>query len=64
MVNYSFQSIPFGKQSLRKHKNLNPNTTNYNLSLGLNSLDSNLGKLNNTSNYLSPFYLYSLQSAN
>jgi len=64
MVNYAFQSIPFGKQSIRKHKNLNPNTTNYNLSLGLNSLDSNLQKLTSNSNYLSPLYMYSLQNAN
>jgi hypothetical protein len=64
MINYPFQSVSTGKQSVRKHKNLNENTTNYNLSLGINSLDSNLAKLSNTSNFISPSYVYSLQKAN
>jgi hypothetical protein len=64
MVNYPFQSIATGKQSVRKHKNLNENTTNYNLSLGINSLDSNLVKLSKTSNFVSPSYVYNLQKAN
>ena len=64
MLNYAFQSVASEKQSVRKHKNLNANTTNYNLSFGINSLDSNLNKLNNNSNYMSPFYSYSLQNSN
>jgi hypothetical protein len=64
MINYSFQNIPFGKQSLNKHKNLNDNTTNYNLSLGLNSLDSNLTKFSFNSNYLSLFDNYNLKKTN
>jgi hypothetical protein len=64
MINYAFQSIASEKQSVRKHKNLNPHTTNYNLSLGINSLESNLNKLNNNTNFVSPFYSYSLQNTN
>jgi hypothetical protein len=64
MINYSFQNIPFGKQTPLKHKNLTENTTNYNLSLGLNSLDSNLIKTNLVSNFTSPLYTYSLQKSN
>jgi len=64
MINYSFQNIPFSKQSLNKHKNLNDNTTNYNLSLGLNSLDSNLNKFDSNSNFLSLFDNYNLKKSN
>jgi hypothetical protein len=64
MINYSYRSQPFGKQSVRKYKNLNSHTTNYNLSLGLNSLDSNLNKFKLTSNYNSPLTTYQLKKAN
>jgi len=49
---------------LSKRYKLNQNTTNLSLSLGLNSIDSNLSKFGTGANYLSPFYLYSLQRSN
>jgi hypothetical protein len=64
MINYSYRSQPFGKQSVRKYKNLNAHTTNYNLSLGLNSVDSNLTKFNTTGNYTSLLTTYQLKKAN
>jgi hypothetical protein len=64
MINYSYRSQPFSKQSVRKYKNLNAHTTNYNLSMGLNSLDSNLNKDNMNSNYQSVFNSYQLKKAN
>lgn len=36
------QSVLTGDRSVRKYTNMNPNDTNYNLSNGVNSLDSNL----------------------
>lgn len=64
MINYSYRSQPFSKQSVRKYKNLNAHTTNYNLSMGLNSLDSNLNKAGLNSNYQSVFNSYQLKKAN
>lgn len=64
MVNYAFQNISPDNQSARRHENLNDNTTNLNLSLGLNSLDSNISKLSNSSNFVSPLYTYSLRNSN
>ena len=64
MINYSFQNVPFEKQSPQKHKNLNTNGTSYNLSMGLNSLDSNLVRSTVSSNAVTPFYSYSLQKSN
>jgi hypothetical protein len=64
MINYSYRSQPFSKQSVRKYKNLNAHTTNYNLSMGLNSLDSNLNKDQLNSNYQSVFNSYQLKKSN
>jgi len=64
MINYSYRSQPFSKQSVRKYKNLNAHTSNYNLSLGLNSLDSNLHKIKSNTSFLTPFYNYNLKKAN
>jgi hypothetical protein len=64
MINYSYRSQPFSKQSVRKYKNLNAHTTNYNLSMGLNSLDSNLNKTGLNTNYQSVFNSYQLKKAN
>ena len=64
MVNYAFQNVAADNQSARRHENLNDNTTNLNLSLGLNSLDSNLSKVENGSNFVSPLYSYSLKQSN
>jgi hypothetical protein len=64
MINYSYRSQPFGKQSVRKYKNLNSHTTNYNLSLGLNSLDSNLNKVRLNTNYNSLFNSYQSKKTN
>jgi hypothetical protein len=64
MINYSYRSQPFSKQSVRKYKNLNANTTNYNLSMGLNSLDSNLNKSTLNNNYQSVYNSYQLKKAN
>jgi hypothetical protein len=64
MVNYSYRSQPFSKQSVRKYKNLNAHTTNYNLSMGLNSLDSNLHRTGLNSNYQTVFNSYQLKKAN
>jgi len=64
MVNYAFQNIAADNQSARRHENLNDNTTNLNLSLGLNSLDSNLSKVENGSNFVSPLYTYSAKNSN
>ena len=43
------QSVLTGDRSVRKYANLNPNDTNYNLSHGFNSLDSNLNLTDKTS---------------
>lgn len=64
MMQYSYQSQPFSKQSVRRYKNLNPYTSNYNLSLGLNPLDSNLAKTYKNTNYTTPYYKYSLKRTN
>jgi hypothetical protein len=64
MVNYSYASQASNEQSVRTHKDLNANTTNYNLSLGLNSLDSNLNKAANNSNYSSPYTSYQSRRSN
>jgi len=64
MINYSYQNFSYPAQAVRTYKNLNAHTTNYNLSLGLNSLDSNLTKQSSNSNFMSPMYTYSLKNAN
>jgi hypothetical protein len=64
MTQYSYQSQPFGKQSVRRYRNLNSHTTNYNLSLGLNTVDSNLNKNIRNQNMISPFYKYNLTKTN
>jgi hypothetical protein len=64
MVNYSYASQASSDQSVRTHKDLNANTTNYNLSLGLNSLDSNLNKASNNANYSSPYSAYQSRRSN
>jgi hypothetical protein len=64
MIQYSYQSQPFSKQSVRRYRNLNPHTTNYNLSQGLNTLDSNLTKATHNNNYITPFYKYNLNKTN
>jgi hypothetical protein len=64
MIQYSYQSQPFSKQSVRRYKNLSPYTTNYNLSLGLNSSDSNLVRNRTNSNFITPLYKYNLKKTN
>jgi hypothetical protein len=64
MIQYSYQSQPFSKQSVRRYKNLNPYTTNYNLSLGLNSVDSDLTRVSKNSNFITPLYKYNLKKTN
>jgi hypothetical protein len=64
MIQYSYQSQPFSKQSVRRYKNLNPHTTNYNLSLGLNPLDSELSRISQNSNFITPFYKYNSKKTN
>jgi hypothetical protein len=64
MIQYSYQSQPFSKQSVRRYKNLHPYTTNYNLSSGLNPSDSNLSRLTRNSSFISPFYTYNTQKTN
>jgi heme/copper-type cytochrome/quinol oxidase subunit 2 len=59
MINCFNQGIQSFDQSVRTYDKLSANTTNYNLSSGLNSLDSNLHRLalNNVTN--NPLYYYS-----
>jgi hypothetical protein len=64
MIQYSYQSQPFSKQSVRRYKNLNSYTTNYNLSSGLNTLDSNTTRNDLNNNYITPFYKYNLSKTN
>lgn len=64
MVQYSYQSQPFSKQSVRKYKNLHSYTTNYNLSNGLNPSDSNISRLSKNSSSITPFYTYNTQKTN
>jgi hypothetical protein len=64
MIQYSYQSQPFSKQSVRRYKNLNPHTTNYNLSLGLNPVDSELTRVSQNSNFITPFYKYNSKKTN
>jgi hypothetical protein len=64
MIQYSYQSQPFSKQSVRRYKNLHPYTTNYNLSLGLNPLDSELSRISQNSNFITPFYKYNSKKTN
>jgi hypothetical protein len=64
MIQYSYQSQPFSKQSVRKYENLNSYTTNYNLSAGLNSLDSNLTRSSKNSNVITPFAKYNSSKTN
>jgi hypothetical protein len=64
MIQYSYQSQPFSKQSVRRYKNLNPYTSNYNLSSGLNPLDSNLNRSRANSNFITPLHKYNLKKTN
>jgi hypothetical protein len=64
MIQYSYQSQPFSKQSVRRYKNLHPYTTNYNLSAGLNSSDSNLSRVSRNSSFITPFYTYNTHKTN
>jgi hypothetical protein len=64
MIQYSYQSQPFSKQSVRRYKNLSAYTTNYNLSNGLNTVDSNTKRSSQNNNFITPFYKYNLKKTN
>jgi len=64
MINYSYRSQPFSKQSVRKYKKLTAYTTNYNLSLGLNSTDSQSMRIKSNNNIITPLYEYNSQRTN
>lgn len=52
------------EQSVRMYDKLLPNSSNYNLSLGFNSLDSNLNRLNLNSAFTNPLFYHSLSKSN
>jgi hypothetical protein len=64
MISYSYRSQPFSKQSVRKYKGLTSYTTNYNLSLGLNSLDSQLLKSRLNTSATTPLHHYNSHKTN
>jgi IS1 family transposase len=53
--NYQFQNL---------YTNLDNNSSNLNLSQGLNSLDSNVKRFNRSANFYSPYYSYLSQKSN
>jgi hypothetical protein len=64
MVQYSYQSQPFSKQSVRKYENLSSYTTNYNLSDGLNPADSNISRESKASSFITPLAKYNSSKTN
>jgi hypothetical protein len=64
MIGYKFSLIDPNFQIQNLYTNTDPNTTNNNLSLGLNSVDSNSNRDNLSSNYNSPFKAYLAQKSN
>lgn len=64
MIQYSYQSQPFSKQSVRRYKNLTPHTSNYNLSLGLNPVDSDLLRSSTNATYSTMLSKYNAQKTN
>jgi hypothetical protein len=64
MTQYSYQSQPFSKQSVRRYKNLSPYTSNYNLSSGLNTSDADLIRSRSNANFITPLHKYNLKKTN
>jgi hypothetical protein len=64
MIQYSYQSQPFSKQSVRKYENLSPYTTNYNLSEGLNPADSTISREAKANSFITPLAKYNSSKTN